>query len=98
MIWVLPLDAVNVLVGELFVFAAGYRDEYARALALAAAVQFALSLALVLPLGAYGVAGAFLAAMLCMATLLLRAAARIRRTPDGDIAGTADGTRDGALA
>lgn len=79
MIWVLPVDVLNVTVGQLFVFAAGHRDAYARALATGALVQGALSLALAVPLGSYGVAAAFLAAQLWMLAMLLHALLRIRR-------------------
>jgi PST family polysaccharide transporter len=79
MIWVLPIDVLNVTVGQLFVFAAGHRDAYVRALAAGAAVQAVLSLALAAPAGGHGVAAAFLAAELWTLAMLLRALLRIRR-------------------
>lgn len=79
MIWVLPVDVLNVTIGQLFVFAAGHREVYARALATGALVQGVLSLALAVPAGSHGVAAAFLAAELWMLAMLLHALLRIRR-------------------
>lgn len=97
MIWVLPIDTVNVAVGLLFVFAAGYRNEYAHALAIGAAVQCALSLGLVVPLQAFGVVAAFLAAELCMLAMFVHIVLRIRRRAPG-LAVAASVAREGAAA
>ena len=79
LIWVLPLDVVNVAISQLFVFAAGHRIAYANTLTAAAIIQGALSLALVVPMGSYGVAAAFLAAELCMLAMLLHVLFRLRQ-------------------
>jgi PST family polysaccharide transporter len=81
LIWVLPLDVVNVAIGQLFVFAAGHRIAYANTLTAAASIQGALLLALVAPMGSYGVAAALLAAQLCMLVMLLHVLFRLRQRP-----------------
>jgi PST family polysaccharide transporter len=95
MVWTLPLDMVNVAAGHLFIFAAGYRNAYAHALAIGAIVRGVLSVVLVLPMGAYAIAVAFLASELCVSAMLLHTLGRIWRGADGILADGPGGAREG---
>jgi PST family polysaccharide transporter len=87
MVWILPVNATNLVLGQLFVFAAGHRNDYAYAIGLGAAVQGMLSLALVLPLGAPGIVAALLIGDLCTTMMLARWMVRSRRQRPGGVPG-----------
>lgn len=95
MVWILPANATNLVLGQLFVFAAGNRDEYAYAVGVGGIVQGMLSLALVLPFGALGIVAALLVGELsttmmlvrCVMANLPRTAGRLRSGHVGTAAG-----------
>ncbi len=99
MVWILPVNATNLLMGQLFVFAAGHRSDYAYAVGTGAIVQGVLSLALVFPLGAPGIVAALLVGELCMTMMLVRWVVRTRRRrPEGALVLVAPTPQRGAAA